>query len=276
MEIADKTLIYDSARRSNPLVEEIKALIQYRELIYQFVARSLKTRYKRSVLGVLWTMLNPLLTMIVLSTVFSQVIDRGAVNYPVYVLCGLMAWQFFSFSTREAMGEMVWSGNLLNRIYVPKSVFVVSATGTALVNLGLSLIPLLLIAFILGVRPTLAMLVLPLSVLVLAVFALGLGMLLATAAVFFADMLPVYDVVLQIWMYASPVIFTLEMIPGKLRWLFTLNPLYYMINLFRLPIYKGLVPSWDYWAISAVIALVTFIVGGLVFTAKSNEYAYRL
>ncbi len=269
--------VYDSSRRPHPLVEEFLALVRYRELIVQFVSRNIKTRYKRSVLGVVWTMLNPLLTMIVLSIVFSRL--SRAPNYPVYILTGLVAWNFFSGATRDAMGEMVWSGSLLNRIYVPKSVFVVSAAGTGLVNLGLTLIPLLLIVLVLGVPLRPALLVLPFSIVTLAVFALGMGMLLATAAVYFADMLPVYDVILQIWFYASPIIFTQEMLDllsPRVAWLFTLNPLYYMIRLFRAPIYEGVVPSWQAWAISAGVALVTFIAGGLVFTAKSHEYAYRL
>jgi ABC-type polysaccharide/polyol phosphate export permease len=266
--------IYDSAHRPHPLVDEFMALLRYRELIVQFVSRNIKTRYKRSVLGVVWTMLNPLLTMIVLSIVFSRL--SRTPNYPVYILCGLVAWNFFSSTTRESMGDMVWSGSLLNRIYVPKSVFVVSAAGTGLINLALALIPLLLIALVFGVPLRPALLVLPLSVLVLAVFALGLGMLLATAAVYFADMLPVYDVVLQIWLYASPIIFPVELFETSWAWLFRLNPLFYMIRLFRAPLYEGVVPPWPVWAISGGIALVTFIAGGLIFTAKSHEYAYHL
>ncbi len=120
--------IYDSANRRHPLIEELLALIKYRDLIYQFTSRTLKARYKRSVLGVVWTMLNPLLMMVVLTLVFSAYFKSNIEHYPVYVLSGLMAWNFFSATTQAAMGEMVWSGALLNRIYVPKSVFAFSAT----------------------------------------------------------------------------------------------------------------------------------------------------
>ncbi len=266
--------IYDSARRPHPLVEEFLALARYRELIVQFVSRNLKTRYKRSVLGVIWTLLNPLLTMIVLSVVFSRLARTG--NYPVYILSGLVAWNFFSSVTREAMGDMMWSGNLLNRIYVPKSVFIVSAAGTGLVNLGLALIPLLLIALALGVPLRPALLAWPLAVLVLLVFAMGVGMIISTAAVYFADMLPVYDVLLQIWFYASPVLFTDEMLPDRWLWLFRLNPVYHMIGLIRAPLFAGSVPDWTSWAISGGVALLALVAGGLLFTSKANEYAYRL
>jgi ABC-type polysaccharide/polyol phosphate export permease len=268
--------IYDSDQRPHPLIEEFLSLLKYRELVYQFTARTITARYKRSIIGVAWTMLNPLMTMIVLTLVFSQIFRFKVEYYPVFVLSGLMAWNFFSHTTSAAMGEMVWSGGLLNRIYVPKSVFAVSAIGTGLVNLGLSLIPLLLITVILGVKLTPALLVLPFSVLLLSIFALGIGLFLATAAVFFADMIPVYEVILTIWFYATPIIYPVDILPEQLMWLFKLNPLLYLVQLFRDPIYLGVVPGWEVWAIATGFALTVFLTGGLVFTSKSNEYAYRI
>ncbi|MGE5224708.1 MAG: ABC transporter permease [Omnitrophica WOR_2 bacterium] len=268
--------VYDSARRIPPLVEEILALIKYRDLIAQFVSRSIKTRYKRSVLGVVWTMLNPLLMMTVLTLVFSQLFGRFNVqNYPVYILSGLVAWNFFSFTTSQAMGEMIWSGSLLSRIYVPKSVFAVSAIGTGLVNLTISLVPLLIIALILGVHIHLSILVLPFSVFFLALFALGIGLLLATAAVFFADMLPVYEVILTIWLYATPIIYPISIVE-KWLWLFRLNPLYHLVELVRQPLYNGVVPDATHWIYGGLSAILAFVIGGIIFTSKTNEYAYRI
>ncbi len=268
--------VYDSARRIPPLVEEILSLIKYRDLIAQFVSRSIKTRYKRSVLGVVWTMLNPLLMMTVLTLVFSQLFGRFNVqNYPVYILSGLVAWNFFSYTTSQAMGEMIWSGSLLSRIYVPKSVFAVSAIGTGLVNLTISLVPLLIIAMILGVHIHLSILVLPFSVFFLALFALGIGLLLATAAVFFADMLPVYEVILTIWLYATPIIYPISIVE-KWLWLFRLNPLYHLVELVRQPLYNGVVPDASHWIYGGLSAILAFVIGGIIFTSKTNEYAYRI
>lgn len=268
--------IYDSSKRPHPLVEEFLSLLKYRDLVVQFTSRSITARYKRSIIGVAWTMLNPLMTMVVLTLVFSQVFRWNVLYYPVYVLSGLIIWGFFSHTTSSAMGEMIWSGGLLSRIYVPKSVFAVSAIGTGLVNLGLSLIPLLLIALVLGVRFTPALLVLPLSVLLLAVFSLGIGLILATAAVYFADMIPVYEVILTIWMYATPIIYPVEIVPPRLLWLFHLNPMLYLLQTFRDPIYRGTIPELHVWLIAAGSAILVFLVGGLIFTSKSNEYAYRI
>lgn len=267
---------YDSANRPAPLVEELLALVTYRELVRQFISRALKTRYKRSALGVVWTLLNPILTMIVLTLVFSSIFRFNVEHYAVYILAGHTAWLFFSATTSGAMGEMVWSGSLFQRIYVPKSVFPVASVGAGLVNLLLSLVPLLLIALITGVKFTPALLVLPISILLLTTFALGIALILATAAVYFADMLPVYEVVLTVWMYATPIIYPIDIIPPRWIWLFQLNPLYHLLRLFRSPIYEGIIPEWQTWLVGALYAGIALILGSLIFTAKSNEYAYRV
>jgi ABC-type polysaccharide/polyol phosphate export permease len=268
--------VYDTANRPHPLVEEVQALYKYKYLIYQFVSRTIRTRYKRSVLGIVWTVLNPLLTMLILTFVFSNVFRIKVENYPVYVLSGLVVWSFFSSTTSASMGDMLWSGSLLNRIYLPKSVFAVSAIGSGLFNLFVSLIPLTLIAVVMGIeiRPTI--LILPLSILLLAIFSLGMGLLLSTAGVYFADMLPVYEVLLTMWMYATPIIYPLEIVPENLVWLLKFNPVYYLLEIIRQPFMYGAIPEIETWLIATIAALISLIIGSLVFTSKSNEYAYRI
>ena len=267
---------YDSSNRPHPLVEEVLAVIKYRELIYQFVSRSVKTRYKRSALGVIWTMLNPLLTMIVLTIVFSNLFQVQIKHFPIYILSGQVVWIFFSSVTSGAMGEMVWSGDLLKRIYVPKSVFVMSAVGTALVNIGLSLVPLLVISLVLGVRVSFALLIWPISILLLSIFSMGVGFLLSTTAVYFADMLPVYDVLLTIWLYATPIIYPLEIIPAGWLWLFKLNPLYYLVEAFRIPLLYGILPTKGIWIPAIISSLFALIIGGWIFTSRAREYVYHI
>jgi ABC-2 type transport system permease protein len=267
---------YDTSSRPPAWVEELLALITYKELILQFIARSIKTRYKRSFLGVVWTMLNPLLTMAILTLVFSNLFRFSVEAYPVYILSGLTAWNFFSSSTNAAMGDMMWSGSLLSRIYVPKSVFAVSAIGTGLVNLTIALIPLFFITILLGVKITPAVLVMPVAILFLAMFALGIGLLLSAAAVYFGDMVPVYEVSLMLWFYATPIIYPMDIIPENLVWIFKLNPLYYLVTLFRDPLYSGVVPGLSYWLIGGGCAVVALVLGSIVFTSKSQDYAYRI
>jgi ABC-2 type transport system permease protein len=267
--------IYDSAQRRHPLVEELLILIQYRDLLRQFIISSIKVRYKRSLLGIIWTLLNPLLTMLVLTLVFSNVFRITIQHYPAYALSGLIIWNFFANTTSISMQGLISSGGLLNRIYVPKSIFTVSAIGSELINLTLSLIPLFAIALVIGMKIEPAVLVMPLAVILLVIFALGVGLILATAAVYFADIVPFYSVILTLWMYSTPIIYPPEILPSQFAWILKFNPMYYFVMLFRRPLYEGTVPPLNEWLLGALFALSAFIIGGLIFTAKSKEYAYR-
>ena len=273
--MADSDYLYDSARHANSFVTEFLALIHYRELVRQMISRSIKTRYKRSALGVIWTMLNPLLTMLVLTIVFSTLFRFQIEHYPVYILSGLLAWNFFASTTNLAMGEMLWSGDLLKRIYLPKAIFVVSTTGSGLVNMGLSMVPLLIIMLITRTPITSSMLILPVSILALTIFAMGVGFILSTIVVYFQDIMPIYEVVLMMGMYATPIIYPPEIIPERFQFITKLNPVYYFVRFFQEPIFKGQIPSLETWITTFLIAIFTLIVGWYIFTRKVSEYAYR-
>ncbi|HNZ00725.1 MAG TPA: ABC transporter permease [Anaerolineaceae bacterium] len=273
--MADSDYLYDSARHANSFVTEFLALIHYRELVRQMISRSIKTRYKRSALGVIWTMLNPLLTMLVLTIVFSTLFRFQIEHYPVYILSGLLAWNFFASTTNLAMGEMLWSGDLLKRIYLPKAIFVVSTTGSGLVNMGLSMVPLLIIMLITRTPITSSMLILPVSILALTIFAMGVGFILSTIVVYFQDIMPIYEVVLMMGMYATPIIYPPEIIPERFQFITKLNPVYYFVRCFQEPIFKGQIPSLETWITTFLIAIFTLIVGWYIFTRKVSEYAYR-
>jgi ABC-type polysaccharide/polyol phosphate export permease len=277
MNKADRFSVYDSAQQRSTALEEIRAIFQYRYLVVQFVRRDLLTRYKRSVLGVAWTMLNPLGTMIILTIVFSRVFGANKEGYAAYVLSGLVAWNFFAQTTNAAIVHLVWGGSLLRRIYMPRTAFAVSATGTGLVNLVLSLVPLLLVMLATGVpiRPTVFLV--PIPILFLAMFALGLGLLISTVAIYFADIAEMYQIVLTAWMYLSPVIYSYEILPEPYRsWIMRLNPMYYLLSLFRIPVYSGQIPDWSEVLLAGGISFVALLVGWLVFTGKADEFAYRV
>ncbi len=267
--------IYDSSARKSPALDELRELWRYRNLVYQFVRRDIVTRYKRSALGIAWTMLNPLGMTIVLSIVFSQVFGAKG-GYPVYVLSGLMPWTFFAQTTNACMVGLVWGGNLLKRIYIPRTVFAVSAIGTGLVNMILSLVPLLAVMLFYGVPLKTSALFLPVPILFLAMFSLGLGLLLSSIAIQFADVAEMYQIILTAWMYLSPVIYTIEFIPEQWMWLVRINPMYYLINLFRAFIYEGRFPSLGEYLIAGGIALSMLLIGWLFFARRADEFAYRV
>jgi len=267
--------VYDSALQVSSALEELRQLLHYRHLVFQMVRRDIVSRYKRSVLGIAWTMLNPLGTTLVLSIVFSGVFGGGT-SYAAYVLSGLIAWTFFAQTTNACMVGMVWGSGLLKRIYIPRTVFAVSAIGTGLVNLSLSLVPLFLVTLVSGIVPNLSILLLPIPVLFLAMFALGSGLFLSTAAVCYADVVEMYGIVLTAWMYLSPVIYTEETIPSQYLWIVHLNPMYYLITLFRSVVYEGVVPELSEFLVAGGIGLVALTIGWVIFAKKADEFAYRI
>ena len=268
--------IYDSALLKNPAIVELKELFRYRDLLLQLVSRNIKTRYKRSVLGILWTMLNPLLMMLVLTFVFSNVFRFQLPHYATYALAGLALWNFFAQTTAGAMSELIWGGSLMHRIYLPRSIFAVSALGTSLVNLVLTLVPLFLVMLITGtpIRP--ALLILPVPILLTAMFALGVALALSRVAAYFADVLEMYQILLMAWMYLTPIIYPKEVLPEHLRWLFNLNPMYHLTEIFRAPLLIGWFAGPKTVLASTVAAVVTLAFGWWYFSRKADELAYRI
>ena len=275
MHKSDTIPVYDSSRRGSAPIEELRELFRYRNLVGQMVRRDIVTRYKRSVLGVAWTMLNPLGTTLVLTIVFSQVFSVEE-SYAAYVLSGLMPWTFFAQTTNASMVTLVWGGGLLKRIYLPRTIFAISGIGTGLVNLVLSLVPLVLVLLFTGVPLTAAAFYLPIPILFITMFSLGIGLLISTVAIYFADVAEMYQVILTAWMYLSPVIYTTEMLPPQYAWFVKLNPMYYLIQFFRAPIYEGRIPNMEEFLVTGAISLVTLVLGWFFFSIKADEFAYRI
>lgn len=268
--------VYDSSTLVFAPIQEIRELWRYRDLLWLLISNSIKTRYKRSVLGVVWTLLNPLLTMIVLSIAFSALFRFDIKNYPVYILVGLLVWNFFAQTVTQAMHTLVWGSNLLKRIYIPRSIFSISVLGNGLVNLGLAFIPLLLIMA--GMRHPISwtVLFLPLAVILLALFTLGLAMLLSTLAVFFADVVDMFSILLSAWFYLTPVIYPLDIIPTQLKLYIRWNPMTVFVDLFHSLIYEGQFPDPLNAGVAVGLAFGMALLGWWVFTKKSDEFTYRI
>jgi len=269
-------LIYDSAERQWPIVYEFTELVRYRELLYQLISRNIKTRYKRSALGIVWTMVHPLMMMVVLTLAFANVWRVTVPNFAVYVLSGLLLWNFFSQTTNSAMSELLWGSTLLHRIYIPRGIFAASALGTSLVNLALSLPALLLVMLLTGVRITPALLFVPIAILLTSAFVMGVGLLLSTLVIYFADVYEMFQILLMSWFYLQPIMYPISIIPESMRWLITINPIYYFLVIFRTPVYEGRLASAQEIGIALAIGFGTLVVGWLTFTRKADELAYRV
>jgi ABC-2 type transport system permease protein len=266
---------YDSASLRVPFIHELTELGRYRFLLWNLILRDLRVRYKRSILGFVWAMVNPLLTMAVLLGVFTQLFRFDIEHYPIYILAGLLLWNLFARGTSLALRSVIDNGSIRSKIYVPASVFVAAAIGSAFVNLLFALAPLLALTVMTGVRPNLAWFYLPVPILQTTLLAFGIGVLIAALAVFFADMTDIYEVVLGAYFYLTPIIYPVSILPDSLMKLERFNLVFAFIDGFRSPLLLGRVPELGGVLLTTGAALAVSIVGWTLFTRLLDQFAYR-
>jgi len=269
-------ITYDSSTVRSAAINELIELWRYRDLLKLLVVNSIKTRYRRSALGVLWTLLNPLLNTLVLTIVFSTLFRFDIENFPVYLLVGLLVWNFFAQTTTQSMNTLIWGSNLIKRIYVPRTVFAVAVAGNGIINFLLSMVSLVVIMVFTRHPFTAALWMLPLSILILTMFTLGFALFMSTLAVFFVDIVDMFGVLLSVFFYLTPVFYPLSIVPAELLKVVEYNPITILLSLFRYPIYLGQVPPANLLLTSALLAIGTLLLGWLVFTRKVDEFAYRI
>ncbi|NTU71306.1 MAG: ABC transporter permease [Coriobacteriia bacterium] len=269
--------VYDSSKRAPAFIEEITESWKYRHMIKEFVRRDITTRYKRSYLGVLWTMLNPLGMMLIMTLVFYNLFQMQQPKFPLFVFTGLICWNFFAQVTEAAPRTLLWSGTLIHRVYLPRTSFALVALGGALVNFLLSFIPFALIMAALRVMPGPEILFVPVAIVLLSLFSLGVGLMLSSVVVYFPDVIDAWGIALMAWMYLSAIFYPYSIIPESYRWwFFNLNPIYHLILLFRDPLYYGNWPSLAHIGAATFVSLSTLLVGWFMFTRKADELAYRI
>jgi ABC-type polysaccharide/polyol phosphate export permease len=256
------------------MVSLSREIFRYRELIWALALKDLKIRYKRSVLGFLWALLNPALLMIVLTVVFSKILTQNIPHYAVFLLSVLLPWTFFSQSLSYAAESIVGNGELIKKIAVPKIVFPVSAVVSNMINFLLSIIPLGLIVVALGHPLHWTWIYLPVPLLALTIFTLGATFLFAAVNVYYRDVAHILQILLQILFYVTPIIFSIDFFPEKYRWIFKLNPLAYFLNGFRLSIYYGLLPQWTSIVATFTCALVSLMIGLAVFRKHQDTFVF--
>ncbi len=259
----------------------LSVFVKYRALINQLVMRDIKTKYRRSVLGLLWTVLNPLLMMTVLSIVFSYFFSRyGDVeNFPVYLLCGQVIFNFFNESTSIAMGSIVHSGELIKKVYVPKYLFPITKVMSSGVNLMSSMIALVIVmvATRSKVTPTVLLAVFPLLYVLL--FSTGVSLFLSAAAVSFRDLMHLYSILTTAWMYLTPVIYPMSILDGAPRWavfIIQANPLTAFIKIFRAVVLDGVTAPWILHVQSIIWCVIALTVGSIVFKKSQDQFILKI
>ena len=259
-----------------PAVAEVVDIVRHRELLRNLVLRDIKIRYKRSVLGFIWVMLNPALTMLVLSVVFAQLFRASLKDYTPYVLSGLVLWLFFAQSTSVALKAFIGNSALITTVALPKAVFPLSAVLSALVNLLLSSIPLFGLLAVLGVPVTPHVVLLPVAIVEVFLFACGIALTLSTVTVFFQDMTYIYEVLLLAWMYLTPIFYPVSIIPEPFRWLVRLNPMISYLQAFRACVYlESPTLGEDLW-FGLVWAALALVVGWALYHRYKDRIVYYL
>jgi ABC-type polysaccharide/polyol phosphate export permease len=245
-----------------------------RELIWALALKELRVRYKRSALGFMWALLNPLMMMVILTVVFSHIMRLPVQSYAIFLLSALLPWTFFSQALSYAVESIVGNGELLKKVKVAKAVFPLAAVISNVLNFLMSLVPLVLILAVLRFPLHWTWIFLPVPMLALFLFTLGCGFLCATLNVFYRDMSHIVQIVLQAWFYLSPVMYSLEFLPQRFRGLFRLNPMLYLLNEFRMAIYYGQMPTARSIAASLAIGLGFLIAGYGLFRRYEGSFVY--
>jgi ABC-2 type transport system permease protein len=262
-------VVYDSARPRRPLLSEWESIRAHRGLLRLLVVRDLTVRYKRSALGIWWTMLNPLLTTAVMFVVFSQVFRFSTPEqepFILYLLAGVILVGFFSQGVIAAGSSIVNSAGVLTKVYVPPEVFALAAATAAAVNFAINLVPLLLIQLALGWGIPWTVVLVPLPAALLLVLVTGIGLLVAAAAVYFYDVIDLTTVLLTLVGYLTPTFYPISIIPEQFRPFVEANPLYSYLLAFRSLVYLGRIPPWYVWVMMVATSLVGLLFGVWAFS----------
>ncbi|SDB32248.1 ABC transporter permease [Butyrivibrio sp. INlla16] len=246
-------------------------LKQYWFVIRELTGREIKRKYARSYLGILWSVLSPLLYMLVMTLVFSTMFKRSIQNFPLYYLAGYLFWNLYGQISNSVMTVLVDNRNLLLRVKVPKNVFVLSRCYTALVNFLYTLLAFFPLVFLSGVKPSITMLLFPIDIVLCVMFGLGVGYILSILYVFFADIKYLYTVFLTMLMYMSALFYPVEQVPAAMQMVINNNPVYCYMLFARDTMIYSTFPTKDLWIKAIFWAVAAYLLGYLVFRRRENE-----
>lgn len=249
---------------------------QYLFVIRELTSREIKRKYARSYLGILWSVLNPLLSMAVLSMIFTQIFQRSIENYPIYYLTGLILWQLFTGATNAAMTTLVDNKTMLIKVKLPMEIFVLARVYTAVVNLGYSLIAYVAMLIVFRVTPKWTMLYAPIIFLLLIIFAIGFSYILSTAYVFFGDVKHLYSVVLTLWMYCSALFYPVDQLSGLIHDIIVINPIFSYIDALRNVVMYGRIPLLAENIRMILWAGIVYLIGYLIFRKNKNNIMQKI
>lgn len=252
-----------------------KEFWKYRDLLRLLVTKDIKLKYRRSVLGYVWSILNPLLIMSVMAVVFSTMFNRDIKDFSVYLFCGQLLFNFMNSCTHQAIFSITSNAPLLKKTYIPKYIFTVAKITSGMIDLCFSLGALLIVMLVVGAPFAWTNLLFPLVILQLYIFCIGLGLFLSQANVFFRDIQYIYNAVTTAWMYMTPIFYQIEMLDSfpQLQWIVKhCNPMYFYVAQFRDLIYLGQLPGWGIVLAGSVTAVVALVIGVWSFFRSQDKF----
>jgi lipopolysaccharide transport system permease protein len=257
------------------LIRQFNDIYRYREAVRNMVTRDLKVRYSNSALGIVWALFSPLFMTLVYSVVFTLFVPSGIARFPVFILAGLLPWNFFSSSILSTTGAITSNGHLINRVYFPREVLPVANILSNGVNFVIALGLLFVFIVFFQVRISLSVLWLPILVALQVLLITGLGLLLSAVNVFFRDTQQVVDVSMLAWFFLTPILYPVEMIANVTlqRLVLILNPMASMVTAYRQILYYGGSPDPAMLGVTALQAMLLLVVGALVFRRLSARFA---
>ena len=247
-------------------------LIRYRWLLQELIQRDLKIKYRRSFLGYVWSILNPLMMMAVLTIVFSHVFRFDIENYPVYLLAGQIIFTFFSEATMFAMNSILGGASLIKKVYLPKYIFPVSRVLSSFTTMLFSLVALFIVMLVtrVSLHPTIVLM--PLVLLYVLLFSIGAGLVLSALVVYFRDIQYLYGVLLTALNYLTPIFYPVGMLPEWLQKMMVLNPLYDFITMFRKVMIYGQWPASSDFLICTIFSVLAVVLGIFVFKKTERNF----
>lgn len=253
-----------------------KRLYDYREMLKTSIKKDIGGKYKNSFLGVLWSFVNPLLQIIVYAIIFPLIMKSNIENYVVFMVCGLIPWNYFSTVINRSSFTMIENGNILKKVYFPREILPISVVTSETVTFLISSILILLFAFGYGLGLTINVLFYPLVLLVQYVLLLGISLIVSSVTVYFRDLQHFIGVLLQLFFYATPIVYAVDVIPANFQWILKINPMTYIIEGYRDIFWGQTMPEIGTLFIVLGIGIVLCIIGYLIFNKLQKRFAEEL
>ena len=253
-------------------INNLNGFKRYIPLLYELVLRDIKVRYKRSILGLFWTIINPILTMFVMTLIFSKLFRFQIENYTVYFLIGNILFSFFTESTTNGLHSVLDNSNLIKKIYIPKYLFPISKVLSSVVNLFFSFWALILVMIFTKVTFKATLLLVPIVLFYIIIFSAGVSLILSTVMVFFRDIAQIYSIITLLWMYLTPIFYPVELLNDNAPWALKINPMYHYISYFRSLVLNGNIPGIGENIICLLFTIFIFILGVIIFYKKQDKF----